>query len=152
RFQLPGTGCHLVAGHGRPRVTAGAPVAGFHAVMEGGCFFLRDGDAEPLELSAGDVLVLPRADPHVLYDEAGAREVSIASLAGAPGPNSIPEVRHGGSGASTRTVCGTFRLEHEAAEALLSLLPGVLHVRTGQSPSSRAVAASAQALERELAR
>jgi len=154
RFELPGTGCHLVAGHGRKRVMAGAPVAVFHAMMEGRCFFHRDGDEEPVELSAGDVLVLPRADPHILYDDPRAREVSIGSLvsAGPPGPTGIADVRHGGSGAATRTVCGTFRLEHEAAEALLSLLPGVLHVRAGQSPSSRAVADSAAVLERELAR
>src|SRR5688500_12625260 len=96
---------------GYRRVELGAPWAvafrqaqlrGIHIVLEGRCELVVDrGRVEPL--GAGDLVVLPRADPHVLRSPGRrAAAVDSFSLLG-PEPGII---RHGGAGERAVILCG----------------------------------------------
>ncbi|RDJ94003.1 DUF861 domain-containing protein, partial [Lacticaseibacillus rhamnosus] len=47
--------------------------------MEGSCWATREG-GEPIELTAGDIIVLPQGDTHVLSTEVGMRRTPEMSI------------------------------------------------------------------------
>lgn len=76
--------------------------------------------------------------------------VPIASLPGPPGPDGLPCVCHGGGGARTSILCGTFRFGPAAAELLLPLLPPLLVARGDGGPTSSWMDATLRLLADEL--
>lgn len=111
--------------------TSGARGALFHVVMDGRCW-LRDGPTgERFELSKGDLVLLSHGGAHVMCDSPSSRpEVPVSELPRGRGAR----VEHGGSGASTSILCGSFRLDHAAGATLLSALPPIVHVARGATP------------------
>ena len=107
--------------------TRGAPGAIFHAVVRGRGFLTRNRE-EPLELGPGALVLLPRGDSHIVCDRPGRVPDVIGDLEPESTDGEIPRLRHGGGGEETFLICGTFRMDHAAADTLLSLLPPVLHV------------------------
>jgi AraC-like DNA-binding protein len=111
---------------------ADVPIAAFHAVSQGVCW-LRTRDAEPLQLVAGDITLIPTGIGHALsshptgpllsyeqFDETQTGEIVIPG----PGPN-------------TRVICGGYRYSSHVRHPLLTLLPPVLHLPAEQSASRR---------------
>ncbi|MFJ3581830.1 AraC family transcriptional regulator [Streptomyces sp. NPDC090127] len=98
--------------------------AGFHVVLEGGCWLLPD-DGSAVALGAGDAVLLPHGTGHVIADSpADAETVARA----------VPFERwSGGTGQSTRAgaaelLCGKYRLDHRRVHPLLAELPTVVHL------------------------
>ena len=99
-----------------------AELRGIHIVLEGRCEVVVEGvGVEPL--GPGDLVVLPRADPHVLRSP-GRRAAAVDSfaLAGDPGV-----IRHGGRGERAVVLCGAF-LFHEADRVVLEAMPHIIRV------------------------
>ena len=105
------------------------PGAQFHILERGAAFLVFDGEA-PIRVGAGDLLILPLGEGHVLTTDPTLRPVpvdrAIQDLA----------VRHGsvlqwgrGNGAQTRTICGQFYFEGVLAPRLLAVLPALIHIR-----------------------
>jgi len=105
----------------------GAPSPIFHAVTRGSCWVRREGERTPTRLARGDVVVLARGEPHVLFDDPRTRPVSIKAIP-TRAFGGVALIEHGGGGEETRIVCGKFVLEHESGSALLALLPPLLHI------------------------
>lgn len=106
---------------------------GIHIVLRGRCeLVLADGAVHPLE--TGDLVVAPRADPHVLRSagQPRVRPVSSFELARSGGPDII---RGGGDGDRVVLVCGAF-VFHQADHPALDALPRLIHVPggTGRTP------------------
>jgi AraC-like DNA-binding protein len=109
----------------------------FHAVLDGTCCLHRDGGT-PLRLSAGQVAVLSAGDAHVMRALDAVRPPrSVRALPGMAGPGGARVVRWSDNPPQTRILCGTFSMQHPAADGLLSMLPPVLHMRT-DTPSLQA--------------
>jgi len=142
-FQLNDRGCPSFS---RGRLIGDEPLAVFHAVLEGSCEVQLDVDAAPVRVSAGDLIILPRADPHSMRSAAhvSARPFFEVAAGHRGGPLSLLE--HGGGGAPFRTICGTFSVEAGPGAALLGLLPAVMVVPAGDP----FVAQTLLVLEREL--
>ncbi|WP_395297882.1 AraC family transcriptional regulator [Kitasatospora hibisci] len=152
RIGRPSTNRLRVAGRWSARIP-GYDGAGFHVVLEGGCWLLPDGGA-PLSLAAGDAVLLPHGTGHVLagvpLEPAEAeRAVPIDRLlapgGSVPGPRP-PRVtgeadpqRRAADGPVTELLCGKYRLEHSRTHPLMRELPDVLHLptRVGSHPELR---------------
>src|SRR5262249_22731253 len=98
-----------------------------------------------------DVVVLTRGEPHVVSDRASPTSILRADAAGwRPGPSGVAELDFGGGGDATRIICGKFELQHEGANALLVLLPRVLHARARQGSLAPWVDTTLRLLDREV--
>jgi AraC-like DNA-binding protein len=115
-------------------LTKGAEKAIFHVIVRGaGCAIVGD---QTVWWRAGDLVVLPHGHAHVLADSADTEPVWIGGLPSEPGADGLPCLTHGGQGAATSILCGSFELASEARELLLPALPPLLHVRGGEGPAS----------------
>jgi len=118
----------MVAGAGRwevRRVEFGRPF--FCAVLEGACRLRTDGQA-PLDLAAGDFVLVPAAQSFTMTGEG-------APLPGDPAPEVVDvregETRHGrpDGPADVRLLVGYCAFGSPDAALLVSLLPQLVHVR-----------------------
>ncbi|MFD0142717.1 MULTISPECIES: AraC family transcriptional regulator [unclassified Streptomyces] len=115
--------------------------AGFHVVLEGGCWLLPEG-GPAVSLGVGDAVMLPHGTGHVIADSpADAATVARAMpfelwTGGPPGPSRLPRSVPGG----VELLCGKYRLDHSRVHPLLAELPTVVHLpnRVGDHPELRA--------------
>ncbi len=122
-------------------------VALFHMLVEGECWIALDGHG-PVHLSAGDVIIFPRADQHVLGSTLSTRPLPIGMFL-PPGPlEGIARIEEGHAGEVTRFVCGYLHCD-QRFNPLIGALPGLLVVRTDDQ--TRQVNAPAPPGERALA-
>jgi len=140
---------------GAPPWVAEAPAAGeiipailpsaehmieFHGVVEGSCWAALVGEP-PLRLEAGDLVLFPQGDPHVMSSAPGLRAPSVdKSLYFSPRPPQLPyslsmreaeitTARLDGGGRDRSTiVCGFLGLDATPFNPLLAALPRVLRV------------------------
>lgn len=115
----------------------------FHVVVEGRCR-VRLHSGEEAFPAAGEAVVLPYGDTHVMGDPPDAEPVPIASLL-PPLPWTTPPVlRHGGDGAPTRILCGYLHCEDLLFQPLLKALPPLIHVRPATPSGMEWLRASAR--------
>jgi AraC-like DNA-binding protein len=102
----------------------------YHLLIEGSCWLELDGE-EPLHLQAGDIIVLPHGDTHVLCTEPGMRKSPQLSMYRRPetGPL-LPARIHVGSdeGPPARFVCGFLGCDSRPYNPLLNALPRMIHI------------------------
>ena len=91
-----------------------------------------NGEAKPIRLSAGDLIVATRG-AHTLRDPLTTPAVNISDLVRGRVAGKEGVIRAGGKGRITRFVCGGVQFESGVANPLLGILPPVLHVRASDS-------------------
>src|SRR5262249_7224985 len=89
-----------------------ADIGSLHFIEEGELVLRIDGEPNVEHVSRGDVVLLPRGDPHHISD---ATE------------NDAPE--------QARWLCGTFTIGDPQASHLLGSLPAVIILRGGRGPA-----------------
>lgn len=99
----------------------------FHVAIEAGCW-ITCGELDPIRIEAGDVLVFPRGDQHVMTSDPGLAPVTIASIFPKASAEQIAWVRHGGGGEETRFVCGYLHSDQRFGP-LLDAMPAFICVR-----------------------
>jgi AraC-like DNA-binding protein len=118
-----------------PALAPGAPhLVIYHFVIEGsGLVGLKDGFK--LRLEAGDVIVLPHGDPHVMCSAEGVRELETSLLLGKVQARDLTAMRAGGGGKVTRFVCGYMACDPLLCRPILHGLPSAFKVnlRTDRS-------------------
>lgn len=125
--------------------------ASFHAVLSGKCWFQTDSSASPVELAAGDLVILPGGEAHVLSDSPAPRVViDVFELRKRHPPDVRGAIWAGGNGGSTKLVCGRMQFERGAADSLLAVLPPVIHVRTSSAGLPQHIRATIQHVQTEL--
>lgn len=125
-LRLEGALVARAEGAGRWGVESQAlPCALFHAVVSGTAHF-RSGDVS-IPLDEGDVLVLCRGDAHVLADREDTPPHPYASFP-MTREGVIPTLHAGTQGERTSILCGSFTLQHAAAEHFTALLPRTIHI------------------------
>jgi AraC-like DNA-binding protein len=133
------------------RVPATPDHLSFYVIARGGAW-LEIERSRQLALSAGDVVLLPHGQAHVLRDPGrGARTIREAIAVGCPRPTQVEPVRFGGGGPVTALVAGAFRFAAPARSVLLETLPSVLHVAAGEATTSPQLAAAVQLILAESA-
>jgi AraC-like DNA-binding protein len=98
----------------------------FHYVAEGG-FELRVGDEAPVEVRAGQAVMLPHNDTHVFGSRMDLQPLGVETLMRPSDSLGLFEIRHGGGGARTRLACG-FLGGNEQLRPLLAALPAAMKI------------------------
>lgn len=101
---------------------AGAGWAAFHIVTKGECAIERPG-LPPVRLEAGDVLLLPHGDGHVVYGGSSrqqSREITTTYR------DHIRVKESRGAAVQTELICGRLHLEAASENLLLRALPHII--------------------------
>lgn len=121
-------------------------VRGAHIVARGRCeIALDDGSAFPLE--TGDLVLFPRADPHLLCS-VGEPDVPAVSGFDLAQRSPTPHVRAGGDGDETVILCGAFFFR-DNDHAAVAGLPRVIHIAGADGHGPRWLTAFVEALTAE---
>ena len=100
----------------------------FHVLAEGSCWVKVKGEP-PLRMVAGDVLVVPQGDEHVMGSDLALKPTLMKVLIPQiPWPG-MPPVIHGGGGEVARFVCGYLHCDQKF-NPLFSTLPRLLCIRS----------------------
>lgn len=123
----------------------------FHVVTAGACW-LRLPEAEPLELRAGDLALVPHGRGHDL--------VSTPDAPSGPRVELLPQrylsphysfLQHGGPGRQAQLICGVVTFEDPTARELVRALPDVLSVPAGAAATASTVRDTLRLMADELA-
>jgi AraC-like DNA-binding protein len=119
-----------------PIILPGAQqIVSYHIVTEGTCWGAMHGEP-PLQLQAGDVLLIPHGDPYVMANAAnacsaaGAVEPTLAFFRRmAAGELPIVVADGGGGPQTTRVICGFLGCDVRPFNPMLAALPRMVRVR-----------------------
>lgn len=100
----------------------------FHVLAEGSCW-VKVKDHPPLQLVAGDVLVFPQGDEHVIGSDLALKPTPMKVLVPQIPWAGMAPVIHGGGGEVTRFVCGFLHCD-QRFNPLFSTLPRLLCIRS----------------------
>ena len=98
----------------------------FHLITEGECYVEMEGEP-PLHLIAGDAVIFPQGDPHLMTSQPGLPPAKGSRL-DAVLSRRPRLLTYGGGGATTRLLCGYLACEAKLARMLLAGLPPVVRV------------------------
>ncbi|WP_336488350.1 AraC family transcriptional regulator [Methylobacterium nigriterrae] len=104
----------------------------YHALVAGSAVLEDPTGGPPLRLSAGDILLLPRREAHVLHDGSGA----LATPAHTRTASNLLISENAGAGERLDMLCGHFMLARPQECLLRDYLPPRLVVRTADSAAS----------------
>ncbi|MDB5824882.1 MAG: AraC family transcriptional regulator [Herminiimonas sp.] len=115
-------------------------VAVYHLIVEGSCWArLADDNDGPVQIKAGELLVLPQGEAHLMGSDLELEPVPAAPLLAEHvemHPGEIMQIVHGGGGARTRMVCGFLTCDGALSNPLLASLPRLFKVDIGGSLES----------------
>ena len=104
----------------------------YHVITAGSCW-AGPPDAAPMQLNAGDIIVFPHGDPHMLSSSPGMRTTADLSLYRPPSDGAAAlHLLHGQQrrpAESARFVCGFLGCDVRPYNPLLTALPRVIRVR-----------------------
>jgi AraC-like DNA-binding protein len=133
----------------RPFLAQPAQVIAYHYVIDGRMLVQLDCEP-PLEIGAGEIILLPRNDPHTLGSGPGLEAISADGLIQPGAEGALARVTYGGGGRPTHIVCG-FLGSEEAQNPLIATLPRMLKLDVKEGTSREWVEASLRLAARELA-
>ena len=116
----------------------------FHVFTEGQCVVQLASGGEPIEIIAGDILMFPFADQHVVGDPKLENPVELGRQIPPPPWDKLPVIGFGGGGVPTSLVCGYLLSDDAPFNPVLASLPRVIRVRTKNGPLARWIEASVQ--------
>ncbi|MFO0775721.1 MAG: AraC family transcriptional regulator [Nitrospiraceae bacterium] len=109
----------------------------FHLLTEGRCYARADGEEQAIPLSAGDILVVPRGDPHILGNGAATTPVDRTRVVEQFLAGGLSLSRMGGGGEITKFVCGYMSCDTQLGDVFLGGLPRMLKVSIRDGDSGR---------------
>ena len=120
----------------RDRFAGADHVVYFHFLTEGRCKVRLAEGGDALDVAAGDFLLFPQDDRHLMGSDLRLAPVDTERLAAVESAPGLGEIRHGGGGAATRFVCGYLACGRSLCRPLLEALPRVLRIPIGDGPAA----------------
>lgn len=149
RFTAPWcTLSHLTVDDIQPFIEGPGQIIAYHFVIAGRLLCVADGQP-PMEVAAGEVVLMPRNDRHILASAPGLPPVKAAELVRPGEPGGLARIDHGGGGEPTHLVCG-FLATEQMHNPLIDTLPPLLKLDIRQGASRDWVEASVRFAAREL--
>jgi AraC-like DNA-binding protein len=122
----------------------------FHVIASGRCWVALTGrrdDGERHWASAGDVIVIPYGDQHVMGGAEPVEAVSIASFMKPPPWTEFPVLSHGAGGARTDVVCGYLHCDDPLFDPGLRALPPLFVVHPDEAAAQWVASSIAYAMQ-----
>ena len=119
-----------------PDMPTGPHSVFFHVLTEGRCKARLVSGGETLEFAAGDLVMLPRDDTHLLGSDLHLAPTLADSLVRPAAECELMRIEHGGGGERTRFVCGFLRYDQRLCGPMLETLPRLLRVSLGGGPAA----------------
>lgn len=124
-------------------------IVAYHYVSAGRVLLGIEGQP-PVTVEAGEIVVLPRNDPHRIASDLNLPIVSADALIQPAAEGGLARIRHGGGGERARIWCG-FLGNSTPNDPLLRILPPVLKVGVADAASGGWIESSLAFAARELA-
>jgi AraC family transcriptional regulator, alkane utilization regulator len=120
----------------RERLAGADHVVFFHFLSEGHCKVrLADGH-EVLDVFAGDLILFPQDDRHLIGSDLNFAPLEAENLSSADAAQDMIQIRHGGGGSVTRFVCSYLACSRSMWRPLFGTLPRVLRIPIGDGQAS----------------
>ena len=119
-----------------PVLSGGPNVIFFHVLTEGRCRARLAAGGETLDLAAGDLIMLPRDDTHLMGSDLHLAPTQADTLVRPGAGGELSRIEHGGGGEKTRFVCGFLRCDARLCGPMLETLPRILRVPLGDGPAT----------------
>lgn len=117
-----------------PFVPVPDAVTAFHYVYDGGLTVAVEGEGV-MHAEAGDILILPRNDVHLLGSDVGLVPVNTEQLIQPGKAGELARIRLGGGGTITRVICGYLGSDRHYFP-VLNMLPAVMKVSVSDAVTS----------------
>ena len=99
----------------------------FHVLSRGGGYLYVDGDASPLRIEEGDVIVFPHGDTHTICDAPRSPVTQVVRL-DYHADREYQVFPLAGEGAAMVMLCGAFHVQSPGSVLLLRRLPAIIHI------------------------
>lgn len=113
-------------------------VASYHLVTAGSCWAqLANEPTSAIQINAGELLVVPQGETHVMGSDLRLPPVSTGPLLSeqlSAAPGEVLKISYGGGGESTRIICGFFACNESMGNPLLASLPRIFKVDMRDDP------------------
>jgi AraC-like DNA-binding protein len=120
--------------HCMPSLGPAAHLILYHYVVEGDLHIrVERRDAEELVIRAGEVVLLPRNDLHLMGSDLSLPPVAGSDIIHPPRPGGLFTIHHGGDGSRTRMICGFLGCTSAEGNPVISTLPPLLKLNVETS-------------------
>jgi AraC family transcriptional regulator, alkane utilization regulator len=112
-------------------------VAIYHLLTEGRCRASLAGRRNEVALEAGQLIMFPQGDGHLLGSDLHLDPVPAERLVETSPDGGLMRIRHGGGGERTRFVCGFLACDARVCRPLLTALPRILRLEPSDPTVAR---------------
>ena len=140
------------AEHCAPALGPASHLIIYHYVIEGDLRIRVDGeDGAGHEIGAGEVVVLPRNDRHLMGSDLGLPPVIGTDIVRPPKDGGLFSIHHGGAGQRTRMICGYLGCDRAEGNPVLSALPALLKLKVEEGGAAEWIRSTFQYAAEEVA-
>jgi AraC-like DNA-binding protein len=119
--------------HCAPALGSASHLIIYHYVVEGHLHIRVEGeDGEGIVIGAGEVVLLPRNDLHLMGSDLSLTPVAGSDIIHPPKDGGLFSIHHGGDGQRTRIVCGFLGCASAEGNPVLTTLPALLKLNVEQ--------------------
>ena len=118
--------------HCAPAVGPASHLIVYHYVVEGDLLIRVDGESDGVVIRAGEVVLLPRNDLHLMGSDLSLPPVAGSDVIHPPSNGGLFSIHHGGTGERTRMICGFLGCASAEGNPVISTLPSLLKLNVAQ--------------------
>jgi AraC-like DNA-binding protein len=119
-----------------PFLWAGPNTAFFHVLTEGSCKTKLVEGGPTMELAAGDLILVPRGDRHLMGSDLQLAPTLARTLVKPATNGEMLRIDHGGGGEKTRFVCGFLGYDERLCGPMFDSLPRAFRVPLEDGPAT----------------
>jgi AraC-like DNA-binding protein len=109
----------------------------FHLLTEGRGYAHVEGDDRPVSLIAGDILIVPHGDAHILGNGQSVTPVRREQVLEQVLSQGLKVSRMGGGGELTKFICGYMSCDPQLSRVFLGGLPPIMKINIRDDPSGK---------------
>lgn len=141
----------LAPEHCAPALGPASHLIHYHYIVEGELRIRVGQGGEGLVLGAGDVVLLPRNDLHLMGSDLTLPPVNGCEIIQRPIDGGLFSIHHGGNGRRTRMICGFLGCDSAEENPVISTLPSLLKLDAEQGGAAEWIRSTFQYAAEEVA-